>query len=302
LLATPRRVSGDVKTYEFLEIVHRNYEPRSYLEIGINTGASLALSRTRTIGVDPAFAIEAEIHCDVQLVKLTSDDFFARERPLTHFPTGRVDLAFVDGLHLVEYVLRDFMNVERHADWTSVILVDDVFPRYAARASRERGALTGWTGDVFKLPEVLRRYRPDLLSVALDTYPTGLLLVLGPDPENQILESHYDEIVAEYVSPDPQSVPEAVLRCDRAVEPASIAHSDLWETLRQARDSGEARGVGWQGVRRLVEAAAMPAKRRRLTPAHLGATRKNTRIDPPQSMPGRAVAAVRRRLRPLRRG
>jgi len=287
-----------MKTYEFLEIVHREYAPRSYLEIGVNTGASLALARTRTIGVDPAFVIETEIHCDLQLVKATSDDFFARDDALAHFGDGRVDLAFVDGQHLVEYALRDFMNVERHAEWTSVILVDDVFPRYAARASRERGALTGWTGDVFKLAEVLDRHRPDLLSIALDTYPTGLLVVLGADSQNRALERHYEEIVAEYVTPDPQSVPEAVLRCEAGVDPDSIAHSELWTTLRRARESGAPRDLGMEGVRRVVQAAATPTKRRKPAPALPSGERS---VQPPQAMQRRMLTGVRRRLGRLRR-
>jgi hypothetical protein len=284
-----------VNTYDVLDTIHREYQPRSYLEIGVNTGASLALARTRTIAVDPAFTIESEIHCDLQLVRATSDDFFARENALAHFPDGRIDLAFVDGLHLFEYALRDFMNVERRADWTSVIALDDVLPRYTARASRERGTLTGWTGDVFKVPEVLTRYRPDLLLLSLDTYPTGLLLILGADPQNRVLEGKYDEIVAEYLHPDPQVVPEAVLRCETAVDPASIAESRPWAELRDARDSGMSRGDGWDRVRRSVEAAARPAALRELTPAQLQPKKR-----PPPS-PARRLAAVRRHLRPLRR-
>jgi hypothetical protein len=290
-----------VKTYDVLDTIHREYQPRSYLEIGVNTGASLALSRTRTIGVDPAFAIEAEIHCDLQLVKATSDDFFARADALAHFSAGCIDLAFVDGLHLVEYVLRDFINVERHASWTSVILLDDVLPRYTARASRERGARTAWTGDVFKVPELLAKHRPDLLLLTLDTYPTGLLLILGADPENRVLEERCDEIVAQYLSPDPQQVPEAVLRCESAVRPASIAESSLWAELRAARDAGLPREVGWEAVRRSAESGARPAALRELKPAQLQPRQKASRRPgrlPLKSPPG--LTAVRGRLRPFR--
>jgi hypothetical protein len=287
--------SAPVNTYEFLEIVHQEYAPRSYLEIGVNTGTSLALSRTRTIGVDPAFVIQSDVHCDLQLVRATSDDFFARDDALSHFPDGRVDLAFVDGQHLIEYVLRDFINIERHVAWTSVILIDDVFPRYAARASRERGDLTGWTGDVFKLTEVLDRYRPDLLAIALDTYPTGLLLVLGANSHNRDLERHYEEIVAEYVTPDPQFVPQPILQCESGVDPDSIAHSELWSTLRRARESGEARDEGWEGVRRVVQATAVPTKRRKATPAAVRIASSG------QATPRGARMSVRRRLGRLRR-
>ena len=287
--------------YEFLETVHLAYRPRSYLEIGINEGRSLSLSRTRTIGVDPDFGITWEVACDLQVVKATSDDFFARPEPLAHFPDGRIDLAFVDGLHLFEYTLRDFMNVERRAHWTSVVVVDDVLPRNVARARRNRGSLTGWPGDVFKLTEVLTRYRPDLLVLPLDTEPTGVLLVLGLDPQSGVLREHYDEIVAEYVYPDPQRVPEAVLRRETASDPTSIADSGVWARLREAREAGMDRQTGWEAVRRSVEATARPAAPRELTPANLRPFWAASASAGSPPLPRRALRAVRRRLRPLRR-
>jgi hypothetical protein len=299
-----------VKLYEFLEHVHRAYQPRSYLEIGINTGSSLALSRTRTIAIDPAFEITQEIACDVQVVKATSDEFFARDDGLAHFSNRRIDLAFVDGLHLFEFALRDFMNVERHSAWTSVIVIDDVLPRNPNRARRNRGTLAAWPGDVFKITEVLTRYRPDLFLLSLDTEPTGVLLILGADRQSRVLEDHYDEIVAQYVYPDPQRVPDAVLRRETAIDPISIQSSDLWTDLRNAREAALSREAGWEAIRRAAESTARPAQSQGLTPRPrpIGATRptkverKSTvRIGAAPTIPSRAVAALRRRLRPLRR-
>ena len=62
--------------HELLEVLHERTQPRTYLEIGIRTGNSLAISRARSIGVDPFFKIDKPIHCDVQLIKSTSDEFF----------------------------------------------------------------------------------------------------------------------------------------------------------------------------------------------------------------------------------
>jgi predicted O-methyltransferase YrrM len=299
-------VSETVTRHEFLAELHRAYQPRSYLEIGINAGYSLTLSRAPTIAVDPAFKITSEIHCDIQVVRATSDDFFAREDALAHLPSRTVDLGFVDGLHWFEFALRDFMNVERHAQWTSVIVVDDVLPRSVVEASRERDTVA-WTGDVFKITEVLQRYRTDLLLLPVDTRPTGVLLVLGVDPRCTALKDHYEEIVAEYVYADPQRVPETVLRRETAVDASSIIHSGVLASLRDARDSGVTREAGWPDLRRSVEAAARPAERRELTPETLqpkaarpsGARRPAKGGRP--SLGRRGLRLVRTRLRPLRR-
>jgi hypothetical protein len=288
-----------VTLYEFLEAVHLAYRPRSYLEIGVKTGRSLALSRTKTIAVDPDPEIAFEIGCDLQLVQETSDEFFARDDGLAHFPNRRVDLAFVDGLHLVEFALRDFMNVEQHAEWTSVIVIDDVLPRGPNEASRERGERKVWTGDVFKIGAVLAGYRPDLLLLSVDTEPTGTLVILGADPHSTVLAENYDAIVATYASPDPQEVPDAVVSREAALEPSSIANSSVWDELRIARSSGLSREEGWDEVRRSVESAARPAAVRRRTGSH--STRKPDRQRRGKAAPLPRLAAARRRLGRFRR-
>jgi len=255
--------------HEFLRSVHERLRPRGYLEIGINTGRSLTLSRTRTVAVDPAFKITCELHCDLQVAKEKSDDFFGREGALDHLPGGVADLSLIDGLHLFEFALRDFMNVERASTWTSVIVVDDILPRSVAEASRDRGTMGAWTGDVFKVTEVLRRLRPDLVLLPLDTDPTGVLVVLGADPGSAVLAEHYEALITELVVPDPQDVPHRVLDRQGAVLPSSILESGLWPLLVELRESGVGRDEGLARVRALVEAAAQPAEKRELTPAAL---------------------------------
>ena len=49
---------------------------------------------------------------------------------------GVVDLAFIDGMHLFEYALRDVFHTERHTRWTSV----DGARRHAAPLGRRGGA------------------------------------------------------------------------------------------------------------------------------------------------------------------
>lgn len=223
--------------HDFLSGVHASYKPRNYLEIGINDGSGLRRSRTRTIGVDPAFKITAEFECDLQMVKATSDDFFAREDAIARFPQGVIDMAFIDGLHIFEFALRDFMNTERLAAPSSVIVFDDMLPRTVAEAARGRHTME-WTGDVFRVIAVLERYRPDLVVIPLDTEPTGLLLVLGADPTNTVLQDNYDAILAEYVTDDPQDVPQNILHRSDAADPFAVLALPVWADLIASREAG----------------------------------------------------------------
>jgi hypothetical protein len=270
------------------------YAPRSYLEIGVDRGRSLALSQTRTIAVDPAYQLTWEVNCDVQLVRATSDDFFARQDALAHLPDGLVDLAFIDGIHLFEHALRDFVNVERNSHWASVILVDDVFPRTGGEASRLRGTRKAWTGDVYKVTDLLARCRPDLLVLPLDIEPTGVLLVLGADPDNAVLDERYDELVAEHSHPDPQPVPESVLRRETAFDPTSLSTS-LWTELRAARDSGRHRDAGWEAIRRSFMQAARPTEPRSLLPGSVPKPAGRQRGSRPRKSTARTplVSAIR---------
>ncbi|MFE2042324.1 class I SAM-dependent methyltransferase [Streptomyces sp. NPDC059477] len=265
-----------MKRHEFLRGLHRATANRNYLEIGVNDGRSLTLSRVPSIAIDPAFKVVTEIRCDVHLVKATSDDFFARDNPLAHLKGGRhplrnlargrsplghwrrtsLDLSFIDGMHLFEYALRDFMNVEKHSDWASVIVLDDMLPRSIDEAARDRHT-NAWTGDVYKLVEILTRYRPDLVTVLVDTEPTGQLVVFGADPTNTVLTEKYDDIIAEFEVPDPQKVPEAILDRVNTVRPEDLLSAGFWGPLARARNIGAGRSRGWPPLRRAVEELAV---------------------------------------------
>lgn len=221
----------------FLSGLHRRYAPRSYLEIGVNDGRGLARSRTRTIGVDPAFKITAELSCALQLVQATSDDFFARPDAIDWFPNKVIDLTFIDGLHIFEYALRDFINAERLSGPASVVVLDDMLPRSVDEAARDRHTWS-WTGDVYKVAQVLAKYRPDLVVVPIDTEPTGLVLVVGLDPTSTVLTDHYDEILTEYAVADPQTVPLELIHRKDAAEAKAVLQAPVWKDLRVARRTG----------------------------------------------------------------
>jgi hypothetical protein len=221
--------------HEFLAALMKKVRPRTYLEIGTRFGDSLRFSRVPSIAIDPGFMIKHEIAADVQLVRSTSDEFFARKDPLARFPRPVIDYAFIDGMHLSDFALRDFMNVERWTQPGSVIVLDDMLSRNVDEAARDR--FTGpWTGDVYKVLDALRQLRPDLITIEVNTDGSGVAIVLLPDASSRVLHDHYDRLVAEMVTPDPQDVPAAVLNRTYAVDPEQIVDSPIWDQLVHLRN------------------------------------------------------------------
>jgi hypothetical protein len=237
---------------DFLARLHEVLEPPTYLEVGVRHGDSLALTRTVSVGIDPELRLRVELPAGVTLFEEPSVDYFARPDPLAPFGGRPIGLSFIDGLHLSEFALRDFVNVERLAEWTSAVVFDDIFPSEVRMAGRNRRTVK-WTGDVFKILGFLERYRPDLICLRIDTKPTGLLLVLGLDPESDVLSRHYDELVSEAVSEDPQEVPEAVLERRGALDPEAVLGRSFWQVLREAREHGTAREEGIGSLRVAIE-------------------------------------------------
>jgi hypothetical protein len=224
--------------HDFLSGMHDALSPRSYLAIGVDDGQVLAASHTRTIGVDPEPSIAVELACELELVKASSSEFFARPDALGWFADGVIDLALIDGPRIAELALRDFISIERASARTSVVLLSAALPRSSAEAARDRVTST-WAGDVYKVGLVLAKHRPDLVVVPLNTDSTGLLLVVGLDAASTVLADHYDEIVAEIAVPDPQAVPQEVTHRTTAADPAAVLASPLWRELAAARATGE---------------------------------------------------------------
>jgi hypothetical protein len=232
-----------VRKHQLLRGIHECLQPRTYFEIGVRKGVSLGLSRVPSVGVDPFYVVTDELHCDVHLVRTTSDEFFARKHPFAHFEQPVVDLAFIDGMHLAEFALRDFINTERYCHPSSVIVIDDVLPRTVVEAGRGRsGSAVGgaWAGDVYKIIEVMRRSRPDLVVLEMDTLPTGTLVILLPDPTDRALAAAYDAAVPEMVVPDPQDVPDQILSRTHAGDPETLLAAPIWDALRGARSLSRA--------------------------------------------------------------
>ena len=192
--------------YELLAEIHHTLQPHVYLEIGVATGKSLALTRfgTRSLGIDPATASQEYLHYnspenDPQLYKMTSDDFFANQDVITEMGQLHFDVAFIDGLHHFDQVLSDFINLEKYAGPDSIILIHDCLPINARVATRDRSTFF-WTGDAWKAIPCLLAVRPDLEIVTLPLFPSGIALIRRLDSSSHILERQYDSLVQHFAN------------------------------------------------------------------------------------------------------
>lgn len=189
--------------------LHEYLQPATYLEIGTLAGDTLKLAGCKSIAVDPVFRILSNVigaKPSCAFFQCTSDRFFRDHSPSAIFGSP-VDLAFLDGMHQFEFLLRDFLCLERHCRRHSVIALHDCVPadRWMAervyskecnRRSRFRGF---YTGDVWKCLPALKKYRPDLTIIVVDAQPTGLVLITNLNPKNTVLAENYLDIVQEFI-------------------------------------------------------------------------------------------------------
>lgn len=190
--------------YDIFDLIHRKLTPKTYLEIGVAQGRSMALVRrgTTSVGVDPDTGdlerlFFRSLENVPQLFRMTSDDFFSSHNLPELLGQPTVDIAFLDGLHLFEQTLKDFFNVERFSRPDSMILIHDCLPVNAVVASRKRSS-GFWLGDVWKIIPCLKAIRPDLDIVTLPVRPSGLAVVRNLDPSSRVLERQFSSITEHF--------------------------------------------------------------------------------------------------------
>jgi len=190
----------------YLQVIARILDalkPRTYVEIGVEHGNSLRLVQAPTlaIGIDPEPKLAGPLAANQKVFAQTSDDFFATRDLRAELGGLPVDLAFIDGMHQFEFALRDFANLERFCTRGSTILIDDCYPLNRETAERERRR-DFWSGDVWRLIVLLKKYRPELAIHIVATPPCGLAVVRQLDPDSRFLREHYERLCREFLALD----------------------------------------------------------------------------------------------------
>jgi len=195
---TTERLLPGVQYTDWLQWFHKTMQPSNYLEIGVNTGKSLQYvsKDTLTVGVDPEPLIDVKLTSNTTVYSETSDNFF-NKLEVKALLNGPIQLAFVDGLHHYDQVLRDFINIEKHSTKDTVVLFHDVFPVVPETATRDWNTFY-WAGDTWKFMHIINKYRTDLVARTIPTFPTGLGFVTNLDNLSTVLEDNFDLIVKEY--------------------------------------------------------------------------------------------------------
>jgi len=189
--------------FQLMARIHDHLKPVTYLEIGVDQGQSFEIvtSETLALGIDPNPRVRKTLQPNQRVFAETSDNFFDSHDVIAELGGKRLEVAFIDGMHQFEFALRDFINVEKYSSPDSIILIHDVYPIDAISAARERASWF-WSGDIWRLILILKKYRPDLTVNVIGTSPTGLGIVQDLDPNSRVLAERLDEIVKEFLELD----------------------------------------------------------------------------------------------------
>ena len=201
--------TGDSSGLNRIEIVQQWLDAiggRTYLEIGVDTGASfIPIRAARKWGVDPAYHLTCRRRAKYRLFSLigfgaerlfrmTSDEFFRRHASL--LAARKVDVCLIDGLHTYEQSLKDVEQVLPFLTPAGAIVMHDCNPATALMAlpaaNIEELIARGipdwdgaWSGDVWKTIVHLRACRSDLRVFVIDC-DTGVGIVTRGVPDSRL--------------------------------------------------------------------------------------------------------------------
>lgn len=183
-----------MKRHELINWFIVRYRYRRYLEIGIDNPENCfnrILCQEKT-GVDPNVgATNPPIH-----YRMTSDRFFAA------YKGPGFDVAFIDGLHIDDQVLRDVNHVLHVLSPSGTIILHDCWPPAEELARSARAPRRPWYGTVWQAWATLRTSRSDLsMHTLADDCGLGIIrrgtqeLYTGPWANFGEFQDHCHEIL-----------------------------------------------------------------------------------------------------------
>jgi hypothetical protein len=182
-----------------------------YLEIGVEYGYTfrnvVCVSKT---GVDPSPKMDQNSLNGHQIQRMTSDAYFQQYGKFIEIVSTRVnhvqsptfaprmfrkyDIVFIDGMHQVEYVVRDINHSVRYLAEKGRIFLDDILPQTEREQRKipkkhymEDGVLKygeAWTGDVWKVVYYLLRHFRDRFQYRWFNHPNyrGVMMLSDISP------------------------------------------------------------------------------------------------------------------------
>ena len=90
--------------YNVLRRFHDHLRPKNYLEIGVDTGASLVLAKfpTVVVGIDPVPRLNCTPTTICKIFPMMSGEYFATRDVRSDLEGETANLVFIDGQHLFE--------------------------------------------------------------------------------------------------------------------------------------------------------------------------------------------------------
>jgi len=180
---------------------------KSYMEIGVALGSTWRnVIADKKIAIDPKFTFDWTNSAlpGEDLYEVSSDDYF-RNLP----QKMEVDIAFIDGLHTFDQVVKDILNVISILSPNGVILLDDTVPidKFSAMTDRltaiaSRKAIMGnkanlsWHGDVYKSLFFINDYmlRWDFVTIIDGGNPQTLLWRSRSETNRKSIFNSLDQI------------------------------------------------------------------------------------------------------------
>ena len=144
--------------FDIINSIASKIKASDYLEIGVYDG--YCFERVMIPNKD---AVDPDSPFRHTNFRMTSDKFFDYLNPKKGY-----DIIFIDGLHVHEQSLRDFINSEKHLNPGGFIIFHDTNPPTKSHATDECKS-GDWNGSVYKTIITLRSEWPNLNIFTVDT-------------------------------------------------------------------------------------------------------------------------------------